>query len=412
MPKLNDKGIFQLKNGYFGVRYCIIIDGQMVNRKRTLNLQGEPMRTKTQAIQAKKAFIERDKNTPIQKPVEPTPSPKPNTPTIEQVYNEYCANGRTGKAYTTIKKQDSLWNNHIKAKFGNRPIDAVSVAEVNSFLETLYFKDGRAYAYVEGFLKMFYLIFGQAYSRNYLSAEQYSKLCQNKSTKISMPKRMIDDEQEIVVFDREQIESLNEYFTGTNAETAYLIGKYCGLRVNECYGLKWDNIDFKNNVIHIEQQMQYQNGVVKLVSLKTRNAKRDVIMSSTLRTYLLELKQRTDTASITLSDQREQNQTMIVDKNGHKITSLLMVNSLLDGKMQTINSMKYHAQQVQAKCGFKFKYHWLRHTYGTNLALLNTPMHILSNQMGHSGGHITQQYYLGKSKQGIDLLQSNLELFA
>lgn len=44
----------------------------------------------------------------------------------------------------------------------------------------LYYTEGRAYRYVEGFLKMFYLIFGQAYSRNFLDVDTYNKLCVNK----------------------------------------------------------------------------------------------------------------------------------------------------------------------------------------------------------------------------------------
>ena len=92
-----------------------------------------------------------------------------------------------------------------------------------------------------------------------------------------------------------------------------------------------------------------------------------------------------------------------------KISSLELVNSLDDGKIQTVNSMKYHTQKIKALYGISFKYHYLRHTYGTRLALLNTPMHILCNQMGHASGNVTQKYYLGFSKQGVELLKSNLD---
>ncbi len=86
--------------------------------------------------------------------------------TVEEVYTEYCEKGRSGKAYSTIKKQDSLWNNHLKDRFGKRYIDDITVAEIQDYLEELYYIDNRAYSYTESFLKMFYLIFGQAYSRN------------------------------------------------------------------------------------------------------------------------------------------------------------------------------------------------------------------------------------------------------
>ncbi len=120
--------------------------------------------------------------------------------TVKEVYQEYCEKGRSGKAYATIKKQDSLWNNHLKTRFGNKYIDDITIAEIQDYLEELYYIDNRAYSYTESFLKMFYLIFGQAYSRNYLDIDSYNKLCINKDTKIHMPKLKISDDLDIVYF--------------------------------------------------------------------------------------------------------------------------------------------------------------------------------------------------------------------
>ncbi len=30
MPKLNDTGVYQLKNGYWGLRYAIVVNGKRV----------------------------------------------------------------------------------------------------------------------------------------------------------------------------------------------------------------------------------------------------------------------------------------------------------------------------------------------------------------------------------------------
>ncbi len=75
---------------------------------------------------------------------------------------------------------------------------------------------------------------------------------------------------------------------------------------------------------------------------------------------------------------------------------------------QTINSMKYHAEQIQEKLHIYFKYHFFRHTYGTALADRNTPVHILCNQMGHASVNVTQKYYIAVSKTGIETLKANL----
>ena len=105
---------------------------------------------------------------------------------------------------------------------------------------------------------------------------------------------------------------------------------------------------------------------------------------------------------------REQNQRMIEDLDGQKISSTELVNCLSDGKIQTVNSMKYHTREIKNRYGIEFKYHYLRHTYGTLMAEMNTPTHLLCNQMGHGNIKVTQRYYIALSRTGIEILQNNL----
>lgn len=322
MSNKKDSGVYQLDNGYWAYRFKINIDGTTKEKRRRTDEFGNPFKTKTSAVKARQQAIVNEKVSAA------APQVKRPRKKVSEVYDEYCEFGRAGKAYATIVKQDSLWNNHIKSKFGKRYVDDISVAEINDYLAELYYTENRAYSYTESFLKIFYLIFGQAYSRNYLNAEQYDKLYKNKDTKIHMPKMKIDEDTDIVTFSDEQMITLSEYFKDTNAETAFTLGKYCGLRINECYGLKWCNVDFDKDIIKIDRQMQYQNGVIKLVSLKTRNARRDIVMSTPLKEYLLSVKRRRDKIMVELAEQREQNQTMLSDMGKEKISSLELVNSL------------------------------------------------------------------------------------
>lgn len=400
MNTKND-GVFQLENGYWGFRFAIRTNGKRVDRRRTKDEFGKPFRTKAAAIKARKQAMEKEMLIANRgKEIERR--------TFEEVYNEYCLKGRSGKAFQTIRKQDSLWNNHIQKNFGARYVDDVSVAEINDYLEWLYYTEGRAYRYVESFLKMFYLIFGQAYSRDYLDVDRYHKLCMNKETKIKMPKQKIDDETDIVVFSKEEMDCLTEYFKGTNIETAFMLGKYCGLRINECFGLKWEDIDLEAGEIHVKRQMQYQNGIIRLTSVKTRNAKRTIYIAPQLKTYLLDLQEKIHEAENEMAEQRKQNQMMIKDSDDQQISSLELVNTLLNGKIRTVNSVKFHTRKIKEQYNIMFKYHYLRHTYGTRLAELNTPTHLLCSQMGHASSKTTELYYLGVTERGIDILTENL----
>lgn len=401
MGKHNNVGVYKMGNGFWAYRFKIVVDGVDINRRRTKDTEGNRFTTRTEAIRAREVAIAEARNERLRQRKIPRR-------TIKEVFEEYREKGRAGKAYKTILKQDSLWKNHFCEKWGNRYVDDVTVAEINDYLSELYFENEYAFRYVESFLKMFYLIFGQAYSRNYLDVDTYNKLCVNKDTKIHMPKLRVDDETDIVAFNRSELTLLDEYFKGTNAETAYLLGRYCGLRINETYGLKWDHVDLDAGTIFIDRQQQYQDSLIKLVSPKTRNAKRTIYLCNKMLDHLRKKKKQAQEDAIKFAAVRKQKQRFIEDLDGSMISCCELVNCLPDGTIQTVNSMKYPTREIKKNLRIEFKYHYLRHTYGTLMAEMNTPTHLLCNQMGHGNIHVTQLYYLAVSETGVEALKKNL----
>lgn len=411
--KRQDTGVFQLANGDWGYRFRVNIGGKNVDRRRVKDDSGKHFKSKASAQRARKQALEDAYSRAGGLELTVGVLPPANNEVVEgktvtEVFAEFCEKGRSDRAYQTIRKQDSLWKNHLAGQFGKRKIDSITTAEIQDYLASLYYDRGFSFMYVESFLKMFYLIFGQAYSRGYLETSAYHRLCVNKDTKIRMPKRKVDDDDEIVVFTAEECAVMDEYFNGTNAETAYMLGRYCGLRINECYGLKWSQVNFAKGTIRIEQQEQYQDGVIKLVPLKTRNARRTVYMPEKVKAHLQAKYAEIQAAEEAEPLLRQQKQTFVVDVNGEWLSCLELVNTLPNGTIQTVNSMKYHSRILKQDYGIRFKYHFLRHTYGTHLATHNTPTHILCQQMGHGKIETTKKYYIGVSQNGIDALLKNL----
>ena len=397
----NSAGVFKRKDGYWEYRFAIVVNGKTIARKKTTDENGNRLTTKREAIRARdKAIVAIREERKIK--------PPPARRTVKEVFEEFRSEGRKDRAYQTKRKQDSIWKNHLYEQFGKRYVDEISSAEVVDYLSKLYFDDGYSFMYVESFLKMFYLIFGQAYSRNYLDVDSYNKLCVNKNTKIHMPKLKSEDDTEIIAYSRDELEKLDAYFKGTNAETAYLLGRYCGLRINETFGLKWDKVDFEAGTITIDRQMTYQHGLVRLIGPKTVNSNRTIIMCDHLKQFLWERKLQRDKDIVELRELRLQNRRQISDLDGTPIFSTDLVNCLPNGRIQTVNSMKYPSREIKEKLGINFKYHYLRHTFGTLMAEMNTPTHLLCNQMGHGNIHVTQEYYIAVSKSGVEILQQNL----
>ena len=397
-------GVYQLNNGNWAYRFVLTTDGKRKEHKRTKDDSGKPFKTERQAAIARELAI-RAAN--VKRRLAETSQLEKKK--VSEVFKEYCDVGRKHKAYTTIKKQDSLWKNYLLDRFGDKYIDEITVAEVNDYLSELYIDYNFSYGYVEGFLKQLYLIFGQAYSRGYISIDAYNKLCVLKNTKITMPSMKSTDKKEIEAFTKEELKVMDKYFSGKPVETAYIIGKYSGLRIAECYGLTWDCIDLENGIIRVEKQMKTQEGLVKLLPLKTVNARRKVYMSTELKTYLTNLKEKVKEYEITYAAQRQQNEMFILNVDEAKISSLELVNTLPNGKIQTEWAIKHHARPLREHYKIDFKFHTLRHTYGTTLAMLNTPSHVLANQMGHGKNSSAFKYYLAMSKEGIEELRNNLD---
>ena len=343
MENKTNTGVRQLKNGLWAYRFCTSVAGHRIEGRGSTDLEGNVLRTKQEAIKARKKAIRMAQMAPLlpeEKPVAEQQAKK----TVRELYEEYCKRGRADRAYQTKRKQDSIWRNHLNAAFGDCFLEEITTATVNDYLAKLYYEEGYAFRYIESFIKMFYLIFGQAYSRGYLSVDAYNRLCINKDTKIHMPKLKIDEDLDIVAFSDEECAALEKYFTGTSGETAYLLGRYCGLRINEAYGLKWENVDIEAGTIRIEQQMQYQDGLIKLVPLKTRNARRTIYLNNRVLEHFKMLLEQQKNYTPTQQAQREQNKTNITDVNGKLISSLALVNTLPNGHIQTVNTMKYHTR--------------------------------------------------------------------
>ncbi len=407
MLEQKSASVYQLANGNWGYRFVVTVNGKKVSRKKTKNENGKPFPTEKAAKRGREKAIQELK---IEAAAQKTNTTKEiERKRISEVYEEYCKTGRAEKAYATIKKQEALWNNHILARFGSTYLDNVRVADIQDFLSELYCVKGYAYGYVEGFLKQFYLIFGQAYSRNYLSVDEYNKLCVNKNTKIKMPSKKSTDIIDIEAYSDDELQIMDEYFKDKTVRTAYMLGRYCGLRVAECYGLTWDRVNLEEGYISIERQMKSHEGIVTLAALKTPNARRKVYMCTTLKEYLTDLKSKISQYEVEYQQQRQQNEKMVYDEVLGTVSSLNLVNTLPNGRIQTEHAIRHHSKFIKDLYSIHFKYHNLRHTYGTKLALMNTPEHMLLNQMGHSKSSTTHKYYLAISDKAVDELKNNIE---
>ena len=77
MPRSkNDSGVRQLKNGFWAYRFSISVSGRAINQRGSTDLDGNILRTKQEAIRARKKAIKLAQLAPLLPPTKPEPVKK------------------------------------------------------------------------------------------------------------------------------------------------------------------------------------------------------------------------------------------------------------------------------------------------------------------------------------------------
>ena len=80
-------------------------------------------------------------------------------------------------------------------------------------------------------------------------AKKNKEVITNVADDVELPKI---DEYENQVYNSEQLHTLFSLVKGKNLFIPIMIGAYTGLRRSEVVGLKWENIDFNERIIHVK----------------------------------------------------------------------------------------------------------------------------------------------------------------
>ena len=107
MATQHTTGVYQREDGYWEYRFTITVNGKKIPRRKSTDASGRKLKTKKDAIIAREEAM-------VALRQEKTEKPKIIRKTVKEVFEEFCQSGRKDRAYRTIQKQDSLWENHLR----------------------------------------------------------------------------------------------------------------------------------------------------------------------------------------------------------------------------------------------------------------------------------------------------------
>ncbi|WP_252234779.1 site-specific integrase [Clostridium sp. ZS1] len=218
------------------------------------------------------------------------------------------------------------------------------------------------------------------------------------------------DSKKVIVWDDIQLKYFLNQIKNTNLYIPALIISLTGLRIGEMCGLRWDNVDLKEGVIYVREQVIIDKQNHKLIHekiLKTDASYRSISIPPVL----------VDVLSKHVLNQPQSNKKgfVILDRNNNMCNprnvsmdftkKVAKYKDTLEDKIR--NSKKEITNYMQLP---EISIHGLRHTHATVLLLKGENIKVISERLGHKSIQITLDTYShvlpSMKKQTADLLNN------
>ena len=186
---------------------------------------------------------------------------------------------------------------------------------------------------------------------------------------------------------------------GDAIEPAVYLSLYLGLRRSEVVGLRWKDVDFEKNVVHVRNTVVRVKTISELEKTKSRASKRDLYLPNGLKTYLLAWKEKVNT-----------NRKLF----GEAYTDCGHVCQWPDGKSYTPDYVSMRFRKVLVQNGLPpIRFHDLRHTAGSLLVNQGQSIKQVQEFLGHEKASTTLDIYTHLSFESkIDTAQKLDELLS
>lgn len=307
--------------------------------------------------------------------------------TLKQVYGEFIEKyAQYDREKSTIRRYESLFRNHIGKKWGHRVIGSIKATEISEYLFAM--TATHSYAYIMSIHKFIGVLWDYAFKHKYMKRDNFRE--------IETPKEDSSDDFIEKVYTEEELDIMEKRFSSTNLITAFKIGRALGVRVAECFGLRWSDIDWQKRTIWVKRQMVYEDNMWCLRNTKTKAAIREIDLQDEIYYYLKDLKEKQEQQKKELGI--AYHQTRVAIDNGRSKAKTVeenpdLINLKENGEYLTTDSAKVLFRIARDDCGIHFKYHNLRHTHASWLAEHNVPAIVVKKRLGHTKEETTLRYY-------------------
>jgi integrase len=276
---------------------------------------------------------------------------------------------------------------HLIPYFGRFPIASIHKTDIQEFLNS---KTAKSESMLHKLRLTLNMIFEDACDNDII----YKNPCKNVKLPISkQTKKMIEP------YTAKQTLTVIDFAKSNPLGSSILILLKCGLRRSELLGLRWQDIDFENNLIHINQAVTETNGVLLCGKTKSEYSMRTLPMDGELKEALQSIPREgtrykgkgKHRVSVTVK-----NEYVISDINGNAMRPSNWERRFY---YKFMNAFKAEHPDIPV-----LRPHGLRHTYGSRLYNNGHGVDIYTIQklMGHSSIDVTTRIYVKHDRDFIN----------
>lgn len=282
--------------------------------------------------------------------------------------------------------------NHIKPALGSVGLTALKPHMVQTFINSLN-------SLSPGSIRFVYKILHIAMEK----AVELEYIPKNPADRCITPKEQKKDVQPL---DDAQVAALLAAVKGKDIENVIILSLFSGLRISEALGLTWDSVDYDNNILIINKQLNDNRNRKKEFfgspkSGLTRNVKAAATVMNALKAQQLKQKQ----------------QRLKAGKLWNNEYNLVFTQD--DGRFMRQDTVTGKFKDTLKKIGITgFRFHDLRHTYAVNSIRAGDDIKTLQGNLGHASaaftldkyGHFTERMKQDSASRMEAFIKANLNL--
>lgn len=309
----------------------------------------------------------------------------PSSKTLAKHFESWLETKQEEIKASTISNYRKLAETHITPSLGSLSLEEINAQRVQQFLN-----QKKEEGYSGSYRHDMYVVLKGALDL----AVNLGLISTNPLHSVNAPSQTPERNKEMTILDEKQIRKLIETVTNEEPwfETYYHLVCNTGLRRGESLGLRWEDVDFEDNSIYINQQLTVKNELGLILDTpKSENSRRKIHLFPPVMKRLEEYYSEQEKMKDKIGEEQFYGHDRLQEVD---LSEEQLVFTDPDGKPIRPGRMTKHIKRMCRAADLpEVTFHSLRHSHVSLLIKMGVDVKTISKRLGHSSVELTLDKY-------------------